>query len=176
MRSVIDAVVKLLQQVLRSQQRAATNKTPSRRSARRRPKGPVAAPDQQRPPARTEAVDAGIQIEYSPSLDGDPDPGEVVWTWVPYEEDPTQGKDRPVVIIGRSGASLLGVALTSKQHDNEAQVEVGTGPWDGQGRPSYAKIERLLRVDPDQVRREGAVLDRQRFDAVVAGVGRIHRT
>ena len=24
-----------------------------------------------------------IDFEYSPSLDGDPDPGEIVWTWVP---------------------------------------------------------------------------------------------
>ena len=29
-----------------------------------------------------------------------PEPGEVVWTWVPYEEDPTRGKDRPVPVIG----------------------------------------------------------------------------
>ena len=30
-------------------------------------------------------------IEYSPDLDGLADPGEVVWSWVPYEEDPHQG-------------------------------------------------------------------------------------
>ncbi|MEO5723111.1 MAG: hypothetical protein ABIQ39_12615, partial [Ilumatobacteraceae bacterium] len=48
-----------------------------------------------------------IDICYNPSLDGDADPGEVVWTWVNYEEDPTQGKDRPVVIIGRRGAHLV---------------------------------------------------------------------
>lgn len=112
----------------------------------------------------------GARIEYSPCLDGDPDPGEVVWTWVPYEEDPTQGKDRPVVIIGRRGDCLLGVPLTSKRHDNEAQVSVGTGPWDREGRVSYAKVERLLDVDPADVRREGAVLDRDHFDDVVAGV------
>ena len=55
--------------------------------------------------APTAPDDRRACIEYSPSLDGDADPGEVVWTWVPYEEDPTQGKDRPVVIIGRRGAS-----------------------------------------------------------------------
>ena len=47
-----------------------------------------------------------MRIQYTPHLDGDPDPGEVVWTWVPFEEDPTLGKDRPVVIIGRHGAVL----------------------------------------------------------------------
>jgi hypothetical protein len=94
----------------------------------------------------------------------------VVWTWVPYEDDPTIGKDRPVVIIGRRGDVLLGVPLTSKHHDNELQVVIGRGPWDPAGRVSYAKVERLLEVDPAQVRREGATLDRRHFDDVVNGV------
>lgn len=125
--------------------------------------------------ASRDASDDRVLIEYSPHLDGDPDPGEVVWTWVPYEEDPTQGKDRPVVIIGRKGSFLLGVPLTSKPHHNELQVVVGTGAWDREGRVSYAKVERLLEVDPALVRREGAVLERLQFDDVVAGVRRVHR-
>ncbi len=142
---------------------------------RRRPKPPV--PERDRPERGRRESDlpaggSGLKVEYTPCIDGDPDPGEVVWTWVPYEDDPTQGKDRPVVIIGRHGSRLAGVALTSKQHDNEAQVNVGTGPWDREGRPSYAKVERLLDIDPDEVRREGAVLPRKAFDAVVAGVQR----
>ncbi len=112
----------------------------------------------------------GVVIEYSPNVDGDPDPGEVVWTWVPYEDDPSQGKDRPVVIIGRHSKYLAAVPLTSKRHDNELQVAVGAGPWDREGRTSYAKVERVLDVDPNQVRREGAVLPRKYFDAVVEGV------
>lgn len=114
----------------------------------------------------------GVIIEYSPNIDGDPDPGEVVWTWVAYEDDPSQGKDRPVVIIGRRGKFLAAVPLTSKRRDDELQVPVGTGPWDRGGRPSYAKVERVLDVDPNQVRREGAILKRKYFDDVVAGVRR----
>jgi hypothetical protein len=110
------------------------------------------------------------EFEYSPCIDGDPDPGEVVWTWVPYEDDPSQGKDRPVAIIGRRGDHLIGVPLTSKQHRNEMQVAVGTGSWDREGRPSFAKVERVLEVVPSTVRREGAVLGRQHFDDIVAGV------
>jgi len=141
----------------------------TRRPTRRAPHRPKPGPAE--PPARD--IDArGLTVEYSPCMDGDPDPGEVVWTWVPYEDDPRQGKDRPVVIIGRRADNLVGVALTSKQKDNEVQVPVGTGPWDRAGRPSYAKVERLLEVDPDQVRREGAVLARGHFDAVVEGVRR----
>lgn len=124
-------------------------------------------------PARPSS-DGALVIEYSPDLDGDADPGEVVWTWVPYEDDPSQGKDRPVVVIGRRGSRLVAVALTSKEHHNEAQVLVGTGPWDREGRPSYAKVERLLDIDATKVRREGAILERARFDAVVAGARKAH--
>lgn len=111
---------------------------------------------------------AGVTVQYNPNLDGDPDPGEVVWTWVPWEEDPSQGKDRPVVIIGRRGLTMLvGVPLTSKVHDNERQVSAGMGSWDQGGRTSYAKLDRILDVDPSKVRREGAILDRRHFDQIV---------
>jgi hypothetical protein len=120
----------------------------------------------------TRPVAAGVRIEYTPQLDGDPDPGEVVWTWVPFEDDPTLGKDRPVVIIGRHGNDLSGVALTSKR--KRECVEVGSGPWDSQGRPSFAKVDRLLDIEPETVRREGAVLGRRRFDAVIEAVDRLH--
>jgi hypothetical protein len=115
-----------------------------------------------------------VSVEYAPSLDGAPDPGEVVWTWVPYEEDPSQGKDRPVLLIGRRGRGLIGVALTSKHHPRASQVELGAGRWDREGRTSYARVERLLEVDPGRVRREGAVLDRGRFDRVIAAVRAEH--
>ncbi|MEO6122087.1 MAG: type II toxin-antitoxin system PemK/MazF family toxin [Ilumatobacteraceae bacterium] len=110
---------------------------------------------------------AGATIEYNPDLDGDADPGEVVWTWVPWEEDQTQGKDRPVVIVGRRKGMLIGVPLTSQRRNDELQVLVGTGPWDREGRPSYAKLDRILEVDPTQVRREGSILGRTHFDEIV---------
>ncbi|MFN8021945.1 MAG: type II toxin-antitoxin system PemK/MazF family toxin [Acidimicrobiales bacterium] len=127
-----------------------------------------------REPAAVDIELDGTRFEYSPSMDGDPDPGEVVWTWVPYEDDPSQGKDRPVVVVGRRGDRLVGVALTSKRHDNEPQLEVGTGPWDHEGRTSYAKLDRVLALDPDQVRREGAVLAKGRFDDLVEALRRVH--
>jgi hypothetical protein len=118
------------------------------------------------------AVPADVVVEYTPHLDGDPDPGEVVWAWIPFEDDPTLGKDRPVVVIGRHGEMLSGVALTSKQRDG--WVDVGTGEWDSRHRRSYAKVDRLLDLDPDAVRREGAILNRRQFDQVVDAVVRRH--
>ena len=133
------------------------SKTPSRKPSNRKPSAPT-----------NDSTLAGATIEYNPDLDGDADPGEVVWTWVPWEEDPTQGKDRPVVIVGRRRGMLIGVPLTSKRRDDELQVLVGTGPWDREGRPSYAKLDRILEVDPARVRREGSILGRRHFDEIVA--------
>jgi hypothetical protein len=119
----------------------------------------------------------GSRFTYDPRPDGLPDPGEIVWAWVPYEDDPAQGKDRPVLVLGREGGQLLALMLTSKDHDRDAAdearwgrywLDVGPGAWDRQGRPSEVRLDRLLRLDPSAVRREGAALDRQRFDAVVA--------
>ncbi len=105
--------------------------------------------------------------EYAPEIDGEPDPGEVVWGWVPYEDDPAQGKDRPVLLIGRSGEQWLGLMLTSKDHDRDAEdearygrhwMDVGTGGWDQEGRPSEVRLDRLLvlETDGDPARGRGA--------------------
>jgi hypothetical protein len=114
-------------------------------------------------------------ITYAPSPNGKPEPGEVVWTWVPYEEDHSKGKDRPVLLIGSSGRYLLGLMLTSKDHDQDGHddhsyVDIGPGSWDRQRRPSEANVERILQISPADIRREGAVLDRKRFDSVAAAV------
>lgn len=123
------------------------------------------------------------EISYTPAHDGDPDPGEIVWTWVPFEEDHSRGKDRPVLVIGRDESWLLALMLTSQDHDRDAAqearhgrqwVDVGTGSWDRQGRPSEARIDRIVRVDPALVRREGAVLSRERFAEVAAAVRAAH--
>lgn len=112
---------------------------------------------------------------YAPHPDGLADPGEVVWGWVPYEEDHNRGKDRPVLIIGLDGQYLLGLMLTSKDHDRDAAdearhgrhwLDVGSGKWDGQGRPSEVRLDRVIRLRPDAVRREGAALSRPVFDQV----------
>lgn len=118
-------------------------------------------------------------LAYAPREDGRPDPGEVVWTWVPYEEDHTQGKDRPVLLIGADGPWLLGLQLTSKDHDlDEAQeasrgrywMDIGTGTWDREGRASEVRLNRIIRVDPATVRRTADRLDERRFAEVARGV------
>ena len=109
-----------------------------------------------------------INFEYSPSLDGDADPGEIVWTWVPFEEDHSQGKDRPVLLVGRDGEYLLALMMTSKDHNNREHadpnyLDIGSGSWDPQGRASEVKLNRVIRVRPDSMRREGAIMPEDTF-------------
>jgi hypothetical protein len=143
------------------------------RPSTRRPAAPVAGqqyPGDFRGP---------FSITYSPHPDQMADPGEVVWTWVPYEEDHSRGKDRPVVVVGRDDRWLLAVPMTSKDHDRDAAqearedrywVDIGSGDWDSSGRPSEVRVNRVLRVDPHQVRRLAGKLDKPRFDEVAGAI------
>jgi hypothetical protein len=124
---------------------------------------------------------------YEPEIDGEPDPGEVVWAWVPYEDDPGRGKDRPVLLIGRTTLDGVqrwaGLMLSSQDHDLDAEQEaaagrhwmdVGSGAWDREGRPSEVRLDRLLALEDADIRREGSALDRATFDRVVAEARRWH--
>jgi PemK-like, MazF-like toxin of type II toxin-antitoxin system len=129
-----------------------------------------------RPVTRTSVPTAhrARKLVYAPDLDGRADPGEVVWTWVTYEEDPTRGKDRPVLVVGRDHATLLGLMMSSQErHDaDRSWVGIGTGSWDSEGRPSWVRLDRVLDVPEEGIRREGAILERTVFDRVAARLRR----
>jgi hypothetical protein len=125
-------------------------------------------------PNATVEVDAhtigAVHTTYAPKHDGHPDPGEIVWTWVPYEEHDGRGKDRPVVLVAREHTgTLLGVQLTSKYHPESGEwVSIGSGPWDHEGRDSWVNLHRVIRIHPEGMRREACSLDHERFNHVVA--------
>lgn len=135
-----------------------------------------------------------VTMTYAPHPDDVPDPGEVVWAWVHYEESLAQGKDRPVLVIALedaadggtdgSGPTLVALMLTSKdragsgdtsrdEHGN-LWVDVGTGDWDSQGRASEVRADRLLRIAPGAVRRADGRLPAEAFERVAAAVRSAH--
>ena len=121
-------------------------------------------------PAPWAPASGPVLVSYAPKQDGRADPGEVVWTSVPFEDDPSQAKDRPVLVIGHRGAWLAGLMLTSKSPGagpNRVFMDIGQGTWDRQGRPSQVRLDRLLDIDPARVRREGAALDHGVFAKVL---------
>ncbi|MHA6795290.1 type II toxin-antitoxin system PemK/MazF family toxin [Pseudonocardia bannensis] len=144
---------------------------PERPAPRRsEPDGPRPSAPARGPVRTAPAADRAMTVVYAPDLDGAADPGEIVWAWVPYEEDASQGKDRPLLVVGRRGSDLLGLMLSS-QHDRAGDpnwVGIGSGAWDRQGRASFIRLDRVLEVGEHDIRREGAVLDRTRFDRVAA--------
>ena len=167
---------------------AGRNRTPSPSPGTKAAPSPSsAAVSSTRPASPTSPASRGgytgdyagpVRPVYAPQPDGDPDPGEVVWAWVPYEDDPTQGKDRPVLLIGRHGTRLLALMMTSRDRNNAGSsdpryLDVGTGPWDSKGRPSEVKLDRVLQLDPDSVRREGAVMDARVFQRVVQALAKV---
>jgi hypothetical protein len=160
-------VSRILDSIVGTLRRVAGRPAPSPQGTSR-PAPPV---PQQVPSARR-----GRQLEYSPNLDGDADPGEIVWTWVKYEDDPSQGKDRPVLVVGRNGRTLLGLMLSSQSERDGQRDWLGLGPgeWDREKRPSWVRLDRVLEVDEDGIRREGSVLDRVRFDRVATALRRDH--
>jgi len=76
-------------------------------------------------------------------------------------------------VVGQTPDGRLAVLmLSSRAHDaDRGWLAIGTGPWDGQGRPSWVRLDRMLAVPASAVRREGAVLPRPTFDAVAAALG-----
>ncbi|WP_144785035.1 type II toxin-antitoxin system PemK/MazF family toxin [Microbacterium sp. BH-3-3-3] len=150
--------------------RSTPTAPPARRSA---PVAPTARPSG---PRGSETVEIDpprrLTLSYAPKRDNAPDGGEIVWTWVPYEERDGRGKDRPVLVIGRADATRsYAVRLTSKPHDGDRQyLSLGTGEWDPQRRPSWIDIDQLYLVHDAGMRREAAALDRARFDAVAAAL------
>lgn len=137
-----------------------------------RPARPAPPPGQR---ARTApSGERARTIVYAPQLDGAADPGEIVWAWVPFEENDGRGKDRPLLVVGRGSGDLLALMLSS-QHDRADDpnwMGIGAGAWDREGRPSFVRLDRVIEVGEHDIRREGAVLDRARFERVADGLRR----
>ncbi len=159
----------------------ATLRVDGATDAASKPHAPAASHVQEDEPGRQQGSETvrvdpdrvdDVAVQYAPEKDGAPDAGEIIWTWVPYEENDGRGKDRPVLVIGRQTASrVYAVRMTSKAHDGDRDfLTIGTGAWDSQGRESWVDIEQLYSVHEHGMRREAAILDRSRFDRVASAL------
>lgn len=116
-------------------------------------------------------------FEYRPSRDGLADPGEVVWAWVPFEDDASQGKDRPVLVLAEVSGGFVCAQMTSKDHVDFKEtswgrrwMDIGTGDWDRQRRPSEVRLDRFVFVPTHSVRREGGRVSPQIFNQVIEAI------
>lgn len=108
-------------------------------------------------------------IVYAPDMDGQTDPGEVVWAPVLLEGD-TQPRERAVVVVGRHKQTLLGALISthSRHADSPHWLFIGSGAWDDDGRPSWVRLDKILEVPESGIRRSGAIMPRRRFDRIAA--------
>lgn len=125
------------------------------------------------PIAAVTARSARRRLSYEPEVDGAADPGEVVWAMVTYEEDQAEMADRPLLVVGRGDdGQVLALMLSSRERRarDGNWMALGRGAWDGQRRRSYLRLDRVLELDEQGLRREGAVLARDQFDRVCAAL------
>jgi PemK-like, MazF-like toxin of type II toxin-antitoxin system len=179
MRQMVRRLAERVRALVRPAPRASTNAsarpTPSAVGA---PTSPAVPRPPNAPPVTTSPhPPPGRHLAYAPHpRDGAADPGEIVWFWVPYEEQPHLGKDRPVLVVGRDGNVLLGLMLSTQQaRDGRPDwLALGSGDWDHDHRASWVRLDRVLQVPASGVRREGSILDRARFDAVAEKLRRYY--
>lgn len=174
---ILTALAEILRNAFGSGRASRTSQSPRRPVSRLRPTAgrEGSAVTASRDTVRIDPERAGdVRIGYAPDRDGAPDAGEIVWTWVPYEENDGRGKDRPVLVIGRQSPDrVYAVRMTSRLHDGDRDyLSIGSGGWDSQGRESWVDIEQLYSVHEAGLRREAAVLDRDRYGRVAAALQR----
>ena len=177
-KNILATLAQILAKALGSDRASRTPIRPRRPDAPLRAPATAEAASGGRGDAATVRVDPDVirdlRLDYAPERDGAPDAGEVVWTWVPYEENDGRGKDRPVLIIARqSEHRVFAVRMTSRSHDGDRDyLAIGSGPWDSQGRESWVDIEQLYSVHESGLRREAAVLERERYASVARALSR----
>ncbi|MBN9644191.1 type II toxin-antitoxin system PemK/MazF family toxin [Corynebacterium mendelii] len=135
--------------------------------------------DEQLPPTTTRgAVDYSAEptaalarnIFYAPDMDGQADPGEVVWIRVQRPDNPKQSVDRAILVIGRARQTILGLLISpAAEHATEDNwLGIGSGAWDEQGRPCFVRMDITLEVPESSIRRQGTVLPQRRFERVAS--------
>lgn len=109
-------------------------------------------------------------IVYAPDMDGQTDPGEVVWAPVLLEGDAEKPRERAVVVVGRHKQTLLGALISTRERhaDSPTWLFIGSGAWDPEGRPSWVRLDKIIEVPEVGIRRSGAVMPRRRFDRIAA--------
>ncbi|MGW7368612.1 type II toxin-antitoxin system PemK/MazF family toxin [Streptomyces sp. NPDC054841] len=118
-----------------------------------------------RPPGRPRGRVAGPPAPAGPKRR--PQPGEIWWAHVPYEDGPGS-KDRPCLVLRVHGGAARVAKITSKYHDARPGV-IPLPPGavgDAHGRPSFLETDELREVRVRDFRRRVGVVDPLLWDQV----------
>lgn len=116
---------------------------------------------------KTPSQELARPIFYAPDMDGQADPGEIVWADIHTHHGETLDK-RAVLIIGRKDHTLLAMLISSNdEHANQKNwLEVGSGPWDPAGRESWIRVDKILQIPESLIQRRGAAMPERRYERI----------
>ncbi|WKD57220.1 hypothetical protein CAPI_03290 [Corynebacterium capitovis DSM 44611] len=103
-------------------------------------------------------------IYYAPDMDGQAEPGEVVWVTVPT--NPPQ--ERSLVVVGREHRDVLGL-LISPEEDHptrEHWLGIGSGEWEYNGNPCWVRLDKTVMVPESELHRRGTYIPPRRFERI----------
>lgn len=106
-------------------------------------------------------------VIYAPDMDGQADPGEVIWISIRTHKG-AELELRAVLIIGRLKHTLLGLLISSNPaHAHKPQwIGIGSGPWDAEGAESFVCLDKLLEIPESGIQRRGVSMPERRFERI----------
>ncbi|MDO4910377.1 MAG: hypothetical protein Q3972_01380 [Corynebacterium sp.] len=112
---------------------------------------------------RAETID--LAMYYAPTMDGQAEPGEIVWIKVDDLHE-----ERAILVIGRTKRALLGQLISPHgDHSKEENwVDIGSGAWDDKGRSCWLRLDKIIEISESGVRRQGTIMPQNCFDRVSA--------
>ena len=72
------------------------------------------------------------------------------------------------MVVGRTRTTVLGLLISPnpKHALDDAWLEIGSGEWDESGCDCWVRLDRLLEVSEEQVRRQGTLFPERRFERI----------
>ncbi|MFB9392174.1 type II toxin-antitoxin system PemK/MazF family toxin [Streptomyces coeruleoprunus] len=117
-----------------------------------------------RPAGRTQRPTRPARPRGAP--DRRPEPGDIWWADVPYEDGPGS-KDRPCLVLAVRGDSALVAKITSKYRDERGVIALPPGSvGDARGRASFLETDELRDVPLWEFRRRVGCVDPLVWDQV----------
>ncbi|MDO4908816.1 MAG: hypothetical protein Q3962_03065 [Corynebacterium sp.] len=106
-----------------------------------------------------------LAMYYAPTMDGQAEPGEVVWIKVDNNQE-----ERAILVVGRTKRALLGQLISpNSEHVGEKNwMDIGSGPWDSKGRTCWLRLDKIIEISECGVRRQGAIMPQNGFDRISA--------
>mgnify|MGYP001940687790 FL=1 len=105
-------------------------------------------------------------VYYAPDMDGNAEPGEVVWVTVPSQPP----AERSMLVVGRDQHLVIGLLISpDKTHSEDPRwLGIGCGEWEASGEPCWVRLDKTIHVPEIDVHRRGTILPQLRFERIAA--------